>query len=218
LAAKSGWRDIVSLQKPRFHRENGLGIHCAHLRSWMNATLRKFQEKDFDGVVAMYAAFEPKGEFQGLPPHTVWEIKRWIRAFMEADDAQFVIEVDGRIVGHAVLCVSAQKIDAELAIFIHQNYRGLGLGRKFLLGVLNFGCKTLELDRVWVSVQGSNARALRLFEGVGFKPIGLHDFLQWEIEMQRPSHCQNCKGEKCEIFGKTLPISVRLPPQKLVAA
>ncbi len=180
----------------------------------MDATLRRFVAPDFDRLVKMYAEFEPKGAFQGLPPQTLAQIKGWLRALAEAGDAQFVIEVSDRIVGHSMLCLSKDKTDAEFAIFLHQNYRGLGLGKKLTLGTLNFGCKQLELDRVWLSVQGSNPVALRLFEDVGFRDVEQGDPLRWELEMERPSHCAECKEDKCIIFGKSLPQTIAVPSHK----
>lgn len=176
----------------------------------MKAMLRKFESDDFDRLVAMYAAFEPKGEFQGLPPATVPRITAWLRHLCLAGDEQFVIDVGDRIVGHSMLCLSENRAEAELAIFLHQGYRGLGLGKKLLLGTLNYGCKQMQLDRVWLSVQGSNPVALCLFEGAGFKPVGSHELLQWELEMERPSHCAKCKGERCILFGQSLPMTVAL--------
>ena len=119
-----------------------------------------------------------------------------------------MIEVEGRIVGHGVLCPSQRRTEAELAIFVHQGYRGHGLGEKLLLGTLNFGCKKLELERVWIFVMGSNSVALRLFEGVGFRASRDGDPLAWEMEMERPSHCVKCKREKCPVFREEFPMIV----------
>jgi RimJ/RimL family protein N-acetyltransferase len=183
----------------------------------MEATLRKFEPADFDRLVKMYGEFEPKGAFQGLPPQTLAQIRSWLRMLCETGDAQFVVETGNRIVGHSMLCVSKDKKDAEFAIFLHQSYRGLGLGKKLTLGTLNFGCKQLELERVWLSVQGSNPVALRLFEDVGFRDTTQGEPLRWELEMERPSHCARCKEDKCIVFGRGLPLVVTLPRRKSVA-
>jgi len=165
-------------------------------------------DQDCKHLVGMYEEFEPKAEFQGLPPRSTSQIKKWLTQLGELGFFQFVVEVDGRIVGHSMLCPSQRKTEAELAIFLHQEYRGLGFGKKLLLGTLNFGCKTLELHRVWLFVMGSNPIALRLFESVGFRPGRDGDPLAWEIEMERPSHCAKCKGDKCVAFGESFPMTV----------
>ena len=184
----------------------------------MDATIRKFKSADFDRLVAMYVAFEPKGAFNRLPPQSEAEIKRWLSRLREMEFDQFVIEVTTRIVGHAALCAFHTKSEAELAIFVHQDYRRLGLGKKLLLGVLNYACKTLQLQSVWLMTQGSNAHALRLFESLGFHSTGEEDPLSWELEMERPLHCLECKGDLCAIYGQSLPRIVRLPKMKSKAA
>ena len=174
----------------------------------MHAVLRAFDESDSEKLLQMYRHFEPKGEFQGLPPRTVSQTREWLRQISERGFHQFVVEVGDRIVGHGLLCSSQRKTEAELAIFVHQDYRGCGLGKKLLLGILNFGCKKLELKRVWIFVMGSNSVALRLFEGAGFHAGRGGDPLAWEMEMERPSHCVKCKGEKCPLFDEAFPMIV----------
>jgi len=177
----------------------------------VKAILRKWEAGDAGKLLAMYDEFEPKAEFQGLPPHTRENTARWLQALREAGDGEFVIEVGGRIVGHSMLCLKEGASEAELALFIHQDYRGCGLGRKLLLGTLYDGCKNLQLDRVVLSVQASNPRAMHLFESVGFRPCGKASPLQWELEMMRPSHCEHCKQDRCVLFNQSFPMTVTLP-------
>lgn len=184
----------------------------------VQAALRKMVSDDYKRLVAMYVEFEPKGEYQGLPPRTESQIRRWLTQIRERGFDQFVVAVGDRIVGHAMLCPSQRRTEAELAIFIHQDYRNLGLGSRLLLGVLNYGCKKLTLDRVWLFVSGSNPVALHLFEDVGFRPGEGGDPLAWEIEMERPSHCVKCKGDKCEVFGSSLPVTVTVRRTKRLTA
>jgi RimJ/RimL family protein N-acetyltransferase len=174
----------------------------------IRALLRTFEEPDSESLFEMYCQFEPKGEFQGLPPQTAPQIKKWLTQLCERGFYQSVIVVGDLIVGHAALCPSQQETEAELAMFLHQDYRGRGLGKKLLLGTLNFGCKSLELHRVWLFVTGSNPIALRLFERAGFRPGPDGDPLTWEIELERLSHCAKCKGQKCTVFGEAFPMIV----------
>jgi RimJ/RimL family protein N-acetyltransferase len=182
--------------------------------SVMKATLRKIEPGDQAGLLAMYEEFDPKGEFQGLPPRSRETTERWLAALREAGDGECVIEVNKRIVGHCLLCLDASRTEAELAIFVHQDFRGLGLGRKLLLGALHHGCKVLQLDRVVLSVQGSNPRAVHLFESVGFRPCGAVHGLQWELEMARLSNCERCKEDRCILFGQSLPMTVTVAKHK----
>ena len=183
----------------------------------IKATIRKLEPADGDNVLSMYEEFEPKAEFQGLPPRTRENTAHWLQALRLAGDGEFVIEVNRKIVGHSMLCLMENKTEAELAIFIHQDYRGCGLGKRLLLGTLNYGCKVLELDRVLLSVQGSNPRALHLFEKVGFREGTELNALQWELEMMRPSHCERCKQKRCVLFDQSLPMTFTLSGTKPAA-
>lgn len=170
----------------------------------IEATFREYTPSDHDGLVAMYGGFEPKGAFQGLPPHSERLVRQWLDRLRECGSMFFVACANGRIVGHAMLCPSP-KNSAELAIFIHQDFRGLGIGKKLLLGVLNHACKHLQLSKVWLSVQGANFPAMNLFQHAGFEPAGTGDPLRWEITMHRPLSCEPCLGDRCAIFGESLP-------------
>src|ERR1039457_1037140 len=136
----------------------------------MQANLRAFHESDAERLFGMYRHFEPKGEFQGLPPRTALQIKKWLTQLCERGFYQFVVELGDRIVGHAALCPSHRRTEAELAVFLQQDYRGYGLGKKLLLGILNFGCKKLELASVWGFVMGSHPVPPLLFYVFGCSP------------------------------------------------
>lgn len=157
----------------------------------------------------MYLAFEPKGAFQGLPPVAEPRLDEWLHELVNDGVENFVCDNGERIIGHTMLCRGPGKHEAELAIFIHQDWRGFGAGRALLLGTLNYGCKQLELGRVQLSVQGANVLALRLLESVGFRPVMGSKSFAWELSMERPSNCEKCKGELCDAFNVTLPVTIR---------
>jgi hypothetical protein len=87
----------------------------------------------------------------------------------------------------------------------------LGLGRRLLLGVLNCACKQLHLNRVWVRVYEVNATAQEDLERAGFHATDLNDVFNAEFDMERESNCHECKGERCAIFTKGLPVTVAMP-------
>lgn len=194
------------------------GIGDAGLPAGLKVLLRQFQPGDFDRLLAMYALFEPKGEFQGLPPPTQPQTAAWLLHVCDIGPAQFVVEIGHNLVGHSMLCPGPRKNEAELAVFLHQNFHGLGLGKLLTLGTLRYGCKQLQLDRVWLSVQGSNPRALRLFEDIGFRSAKEWDPFTWELEMERPSHCAQCKADQCILFGVTFPCTLEVPGRKPLIA
>jgi RimJ/RimL family protein N-acetyltransferase len=184
----------------------------------MIATMRRMAPNELPTLRAMYEEFEPKGKFQGLPPTTTSQLGEWLHQLEIEHTEHFVIDVDGAIVGHAMLCPGPRTNEAEFAIFVHQDFRALGLGKALTRGALNYGCKTMLLDRVWLSVQGANPCALHLFEAVGFRPIGEDEPLSWEVEMERPSHCAQCLGDQCQIFGAALPCAMSFSRRKRFVA
>ena len=114
----------------------------------MDVKLRQMAPADLPRLVRMYETFEPKGEFQGLPPHTPEQITEWLGKLQQPVDYHFIAETGKRVVGHCYLCGGPKANEAELAIFVHQSVRNRGLGRALLLGSLNYGCKELQLSRV----------------------------------------------------------------------
>ncbi len=177
----------------------------------VEAALYKLQPEDWPRVWVMYLSFEPKAQFQGLPPATPEQLCMWLQRLGREGADQFALAIGERVIGHSMLCRGPRPGEAELTIFLHQKFRGGGLGRQLLLCTLNYGCKQLELSRVWLSVQGANPRALRLFENVGFRTVGKADQLSLEMEMERSLHCEKCQGEACVIFSETLPQIIRGP-------
>ena len=176
----------------------------------MNASARILKPTDFERLLRLYAKFEPKGAFMGLPPVSLHDTETWLHGLCN-DCEQFVIELGDRIVGHSFLRVAPDKPEAEMGIFIHQDFRGLGLGRTLLLGMLNYGCKQLHLSRVWVKIDNSNSFGREVLERFGFYARDFNDVLKMELEMERPSNCAKCKGDRCKVYGKPLPQTLAVP-------
>ena len=183
--------------------------------SAVEVTLHKLPAEEWRRVWVMYLSFEPKSQFQGLPPASPEQLCLWLQSLQHASTEQFALSVGERVVGHSMLCRGSRRGEAELAIFLHQKFRGCGLGRRLLLCTLNYGCKQLQLSRVWLNAQGSNPSALRLFESVGFHPRAGNDPFAMELEMERALSCDKCKGEACAIFRETLPATLDLRRDRL---
>lgn len=175
----------------------------------VEVALYRLQAEDWQRVWIMYLSFEPKAQFQGLPPASPEQICLWLKSLQRRGVDQFALAVGEQVVGHSMLCRGPRRNEAELAIFLHQKFRGRGLGRRLLLCTLNYGCKQLELSRVWLSAQGANPRALRVFESVGFRPVGKPEPFAMELKMERSLHCEKCRGEACAIFQERVPWTVR---------
>lgn len=137
----------------------------------MNAALQTEQTfqveratpEDRQGLIEMYESFEPKGAALGLPPRK--EPGRWLDSLRSSPN--FLIRAQGRVVAHAVLCVEGDS--GETAVFVHQDWRGHGLGKLLLNEMLAEG-RRLGLRRVWGMAAPDNFVMLRLADSVGFMP------------------------------------------------
>ncbi len=65
----------------------------------------------------------------------------------------------------------AYKATAEISIYLHENYRGKGLGKKVLKKVIE-ECPRLEIDTLLAFIFGHNEPSLRLFFSLGFAQWG----------------------------------------------
>jgi RimJ/RimL family protein N-acetyltransferase len=201
-------RRQIDSRAPAFFAQ--IGVVSAMLRQClMEIAFYRLAPEDLDRLWLMYIGFEPKAAFQGLPPATPLLIRNWLEKLQQQNAKQFVMETSDRFLGHSMLCPGPRPGEAEIAIFIHQQYRGRGLGRTLLLCTLNYGCKQLGLSRVWLSVQSANPRALHLFETVGFVPVPDGE-PALELTLERPLHCERCQNEQCAIYRCRLPKTVRL--------
>jgi RimJ/RimL family protein N-acetyltransferase len=63
--------------------------------------------------------------------------------------------------------------NAELAIYMDRDHIGSGWGTDAQRALLAFGFGTLGLERVWLTVNADNARAIHSYEKVGFRREGV---------------------------------------------
>lgn len=111
--------------------------------------------------MSFYAGFEPKGASDGLPP--LRDIAEWLDSL--APYPAFLAEQAGRIVGHGILC--PEKDRAELAVFVGQEFRGLGLGRALMQQMIALARRT-GLRMEWGQTHPDNAPMMRLALKLGF--------------------------------------------------
>ncbi|MCS6806147.1 MAG: GNAT family N-acetyltransferase [Acidobacteriota bacterium] len=173
-------------------------------------TIRLATAEDLEPLVRMYVSFEPKLEFQGLPPANEERIRRWLEPLLRAPNSHLIIETDtGRIVGHAMLCQQSSE-RAELAIFVHQDYRHHGLGEKLMQAIVRFACQCLHLRKIWLTVELLNAPAVNLYQKLGFVPIYEQGVLSSELIMEREVSCQVCRQQQCPVFEAHIPLRIEL--------
>ena len=99
------------------------------------------------------------------------------RGFVErlgADDHLMVAELDGQLVGMAGLHVKRGKMrhGGELGIAVAERFQGRGIGRQLMQALLDLADNYLGLVRVELEVNADNARAIALYESLGFEREG----------------------------------------------
>jgi GNAT superfamily N-acetyltransferase len=134
--------------------------------------IRPLTIEDRTALLAMYEEFEPKGAADGLPPAHHPEI--WLDRV--ADSPNLIALVDDRIVGHAILC--PEGTSGELAVFVHQNYRNQGIGRRLLTGMMEEAGRR-GLQRVWGTTEPDNIGMIRLTGEMGFEPSARERNVFW---------------------------------------
>jgi GNAT superfamily N-acetyltransferase len=126
-------------------------------------TLRLATHDDRGALIAMYLSFEPKGACLGLPPRK--EPQFWLENLSAFSN--FVIVVSERIVAHAALCSDAES--GEVAVFVHQDFRGKKLGKRLLVELIA-EARRKGLKKIWGTTELDNVPMLRLARSLGFSP------------------------------------------------
>lgn len=131
---------------------------------------------DIEDLVDMYVDFDPADRAQGIPPGRESAIRTWLADVLDLG-IDVVARHEGAVVGHATLVPENGAM--ELAIFVHQDYQGAGIGTELLRSLLGAG-QVEGIERVWLTVERWNTPAIRLYERVGFEPSEIEAF---ELEM-----------------------------------
>ncbi len=80
----------------------------------------------------------------------------------------------GKYLGQCALFMIDQvSRKAELAIVLMPEHLGKGVGGEALGLLLDFGFRQANLNRIWLSVNAGNARAIRVYERAGFSREGV---------------------------------------------
>lgn len=144
-------------------------------------SLRPLTETDIDRVA----------EIRGLP-----EIARWwrlrdpdyFRSKLGHDDlACWVVDLGGDVVGFVQ---ASEETDSEyrhagLDLFLHPSVHGRGLGQDVVRTVSRYLIADREHHRLVIDPAAANARAIRCFEAVGFRRVGVLRSYWWDHVEER---------------------------------
>jgi len=120
-----------------------------------------------DLLIRMYDRFEPLGGALGLPPWGAQPRRAWIGVALGSRLNLAAVSPTGEAVGHCFLVVDGPD-SAELAVFVHQQYRRRGVGTALLNAALEWGSRS-GLRHVWTLTSFDNQAALRLQSRCGFR-------------------------------------------------
>ncbi|ENM5727827.1 GNAT family N-acetyltransferase [Vibrio mimicus] len=96
--------------------------------------------------------------------------------FSGSEQYTLVVELEGKVVGHVTLFLTSKVRDkhcAAIAIAVHPNSHGKGVGRFLMKEALNQADNWLNLVRVELEVHSDNLSAISLYEKVGFETEGI---------------------------------------------
>jgi putative acetyltransferase len=115
-------------------------------------------------------------------PHTSVEERRKRAAATPAGHVQLVAVIDGKVIGSAGLHPVDNRRRAHVAsvgMAVHDAYAGRGAGRALLTALLDQADRWMNIKRVELTVWSDNARAISLYESVGFEREGLLRAYAW---------------------------------------
>jgi GNAT superfamily N-acetyltransferase len=171
----------------RVYPEEVAGPYDPPPRSFTDGTGRSIQiheygegpvEDEREGLVGMYATFDPEDRAQGIPPSGEERIRTWLETILGPDCVNVVAWDGGTAVGHATLVPDGESA-YELAIFVLSTYQNAGIGTYLIEALLGAG-REAGIDRVWLTVERWNSPAVNLYRKVGFETAGTESF---ELEM-----------------------------------
>lgn len=120
-----------------------------------------------DPLITMYDRFDPLGAALGLPPRAAEARLKWIGSALGQIVNVAAFSPAGEVVGHCFLAADKPG-SAEVAVFVHQEFRRRGIGAALLDIALEWGWAA-GLGRVWAVTASDNSAALRLLMSCGFR-------------------------------------------------
>ena len=149
-----------------------------------------------DLLVGMYDRFDPLGGALGLPPRTAEARRAWIVGALCHKVNVVAFSPPGEVVGHCFL-VGDKPGSAEMAIFVHQEFRRRGVGAALLKAALEWG-GAAGLRRVWSMTSSDNRAAMRLQESCGFRRTkSISHEAELEIDLPLPCAAREMSQQAC---------------------
>jgi RimJ/RimL family protein N-acetyltransferase len=142
------------------------------LKDGREVAIRPLTTADNDKMYEMFASMSEEALRWGMPPYTRERIERWMRNI-----ENLIIlgaEHDRRLIGYAQIHKGSnprRRGTVGLAIYLHQDYHGVGLGTE-MVGLLLEAAEEHGVHKVNLDTVADNEAAIRLFEKMGFEVEG----------------------------------------------
>ncbi len=128
---------------------------------------------DFSCLMEMYDIFSPKPASQGLPPPEPETCRKWANSLLEIA-ANLIAWQENRVIGHAALIKDLKGLSGEFVIFVHQDFRNLGIGTELTRLTLR-NARELGFRSIWLTVAMTNFVAIKLYRKLGFEYVDMDD-------------------------------------------
>jgi len=138
--------------------------------------IRKATPEDLGGITEIYndAVLKTVGTFDTETKNDAAQ-QIWF-AHHDSRHPILVAEQDGCIIGWASLSQwsdrRAYADTAEISLYVHEDYRGRGVGRRLMQAIIQEG-QMAGLHTVIARIAEGNEKSVYLHESVGFKHIGI---------------------------------------------
>ncbi len=142
-----------------------------------DVTLRNALIEDLQVIVDIYNSTIPgRMVTADTEPVSVNDKLRWFNEHNPEKRPLWIVEYEGKTCGWVSLQSfygrPAYNATAEISIYLHENYRGKGLGKRILKKVFE-ECPRLGIETLLAFIFAHNEPSIRLFSGLGFEKWGL---------------------------------------------
>lgn len=134
-----------------------------------------------DLLLAMYNRFDPLGAALGLPPFKLAARELWIEHALSQAVNLAAFSLIGDLAAHCFLAADGPA-SAELAIFVHQDFRRQGVGLTLVKAAIE-RAGAQGYRRIWAMTSPDNRPALRLLARCGMQLTNSTSY-ETELEIQ----------------------------------
>jgi GNAT superfamily N-acetyltransferase len=137
---------------------------------------------DLPAVERMYATFDRRDSVNGLPPPPGEKTARWLTYLIDHGHSLVAHQPASSVfVGHGILADSGAG-EAELAVFVHQDFRGFGLGYAIARACVEHA-RRAGYRRLWATASPGNTAAIRMVRACGFQVVSDRNAIDVELEL-----------------------------------